>query len=238
MDGARAAVSGIDLPTGVLKDDQVLKSIKFREMAGPEEDIMASNMTAGQKLSEVMLNCTMEFSGISDRPTLRKLIDKMVVTDRWLYLVQLRALSLGSSYRFESTCPSCGSEDKVNYDLNQIQVKNPPDAKMLFSEATLPSGRTVRWKIADGETDAKIEKLATTKNAATIALFARCTEVDKKPAVIADVLNMSLKDRIKFREEIDSKEGDFDDEFDAVCPKCSHEYKAQLRLDGRSFFSL
>jgi hypothetical protein len=217
MEGGKAAIAGVDLP---------------------EEDILASNLPASRKLTQVMANCTLDFSGVTDRPTIEKLMDKMVITDRWFYLVQLRVLSLGPQYQFEAICPACGVADKLFYSLGQIQVKNAPKAKELFTETDLPSGRKVRWKVADGLTDEKITKLATERNAATVGLFARTTEVDGKPASISDVLNMSLKDRTFLRQQIDAKEGEFDDEFDARCNKCSHEYRAQLQLDARSFFSL
>lgn len=238
MENAKAAIGTVELPTGIRVDNVVIKKITFREMAGPEEDILASSMKVSEKLNSVMTGCTQSIGDIVDRAQIKVLIKKLVESDRWFYLVQLRVLSLGSNYSFMSRCPACGVEEKMNYDLKQVQVKNPPSAEALFIETTVPSGKKIRWKIADGEVSEKIEKIANSTNAATVALFARATEVDGKPAMISDILELPLRDRSALRKEIESKEGEFDDEFDATCSKCGHTYKANLELEGASFFSL
>jgi hypothetical protein len=148
MENAKSCVAALELPTGVVHEGQVLKKIKYRELAGPEEDVLASNMSAAQKMTEVMANCVLEFGSVTG-PQVRPLVAKMVVTDRWYYLVQLRILSLGSQYYFETHCPSCNQKDKVSYDLRKIEIKNPPDANLLIQEFTLPSGNKLRWKIMD-----------------------------------------------------------------------------------------
>lgn len=239
MDNAKAAVGVVELPTGVLSGEQVLKGLKFRELAGPEEDILASNMPASQKMTEIMANCTMEISGVLARNEIKSLISKLVITDRWFYLVQLRSLSFGSAYLTDVTCPACQAPGKETIDLNSIQVKNPPNAKELYGELVLPkTKRKIRWKVADGETDLKIEKMANQSKAASVALFARVTEVDDRPAAMSDVIDLPMSDRAALRKAMDDKEGEFDDEFDVSCQKCGHAYKAQMQLDGKSFFSL
>lgn len=237
MENAKSPLGSVELPTGVKVEGEVIKQLSFRELAGPEEDILASSMKASVKLTEVMSNCTQSIGTITDRKTIKDLTRKLVISDRWFYLVQLRILSLGAAYKFTSKCPHCQSEDKLTYDLGQVAVTKAPSAENLFVEKVLPSGLKVRWKIADGEVDEKIERMANDKNAATVGLFARITEINDKPAALSDVVQMTLKDRSALRESIGELEGDFDDTFDAVCPKCGESYKANLELDGRSFFS-
>lgn len=237
MEGAKACVGSCELPTGVVNEGQILKILKFRELAGPEEDILASNMPAAQKMTEVMANCVMEFGNVTG-PSIKNLVQKMVITDRWFYLVQLRVLSLGPQYHFEVGCPACAGKDKVYYDLRKVSVKNPPVANQLIQEFTMPSGRKLRWKVMDAEIDQKIERTATEKNKASVGLYARVTELDDKPPALSDIVNLPMRDRAAFRDEIEKKEGSFDDEFEATCPKCSHLYTGELQLDGRSFFSL
>jgi len=239
VENARAAVGSIELPTGVFMNDQVMKIIKFRELAGPEEDVLASNMGSSQKMSQVMANCTLELGTLTAPQDIRKAIEKLVVTDRWFYLVHLRVLSLGSAYHFETNCPHCNAKDKITYDLTTVKVDKAPVANALYSEVTLPrSGKKVRWKVADGETDAKIEKMATTGREASVALFARVTEVDSRPAVLSDVIDLPMADRSFLRKAMDEKEGEFDDKFKKNCPSCGQEYEGQLQLDGKTFFSL
>ncbi len=238
IEGGRSALGECALPTGFRIEGEIVQSISYREMAGPEEDILASNMPVATKFTQVMAQCTKAIGQITDPGKIRSLMDQMVVTDRWFYLVKLRCHSLGSDYPFSSKCPSCGHEDKKLFDLNEIKVKNPPKADALFREVKTPSGLLVRMKAADGLTDQRIEKLANDQNAPTVGLFARITEINGQPADLADVKQMSLKDRAMLRKEIEQHEGKLEDTFGAICPKCSHEYEGEIQLDGESFFSL
>lgn len=238
MEEGKASIGSLELPTGFRIGDQTVRTIKFREMAGPEEDILASNMPVTQKLNDVMAGCTQAIGDVVDPAQIRALIPKLVISDKMLYLVHLRCLSLGTEYGFTCRCPECKKESKLKYDLRQIVVTNPPPADKLINELVLPSGKKIRWKVADGIVEQTIEKSATDRNAATIGLFARITEIDDLPPKLSDVVGLSMRDRSKLREEINLREGDFDDTFDARCDACGHEYRAELEIDGRSFFSL
>lgn len=240
MEGAKAAVGSCTLATGVKdKEGVVHKDIVFRELAGPEEDLLGSRKTkVSNKIHQILANCCQKIGTVEDRPTINDMVKKMVGVDRWLYLFKLRTLSLGKEYQFQTTCPQCGTEDKVLYDLEQIKVIKAPDAEKLIQEDTLPSGRTVRWRIADGGIEATIENNTMDDRAMTVALHARITELDDKPPSFTDVKGMSLRDRAALRKIIEEKEGQVDDEYDAVCPKCGHEYRDSLPMDPVDFFGL
>jgi transcription elongation factor Elf1 len=165
------------------------------------------------------------------------MMDEMVISDRWFYLVQLRILSLGADYKFSTQCPSCQHEDKVIFDLREVKVKKAPQADALYRELTLPSGQSVRIKVADGVSDAKIEKMANESNAPTIGLFVRIAEMNGGPVDLADVKQMTMRDRAFIRQAIEEHEGQLDESFEANCPKCGHTYEGEMQLDGRTFFS-
>lgn len=240
MEGAKSSVGSCELPTGVLRDDQkISKSVVFREMAGPEEDVLAAqSMSASQKISQILVNCTTDFDGERESSVIRKLIDKLVITDRWYLLTQLRCHSLGPRYEFKAKCPSCEHVEKLTVDLRETKVADAPHASQLFRDLELPSGKKVRWKVADGQVEAMIEQMAK-KNpdkAATVALASRVTEIDGQPSTFAQVLNLSMRDRQVLRQAIDKGEGDFEDSFDAQCGACGTEYKVELQLEAESFF--
>ena len=237
MEGSKAVIGSCELPTGFRIDGQVVTQITFRELAGPEEDILASNLPVNQKLSTIMANCTKTVGSVAEGSKIRRLMDEMVISDRWFYLVQLRILSLGADYKFQSKCPSCGAVDKVVFDLREVKVKNAPKADQLYREITLPSGQTARLKVGDGISDGKIEKLANETNAPTIGIYVRVSELNNKPADLADVKQMSMRDRAAIRQAIEEMEGTVDESYSAQCPKCGHEYESELALDGRSLFS-
>ena len=237
MEGAKAAIGSCELPTGFWVDEQVLTQVTYRELAGPEEDVLASNMPVSQKLSLVMAQCTKSIGPVTEFNRIKKIMDQMVISDRWFYLVQLRILSLGADYTFVSRCPACNHDDKVIFDLREVKVKNAPKADCLYKEITVPTGSKVRLRVADGISASKIEKLANETNAPTIGLYVRISEIDNRPADLADVKQMTMRDRAYIRKVIEEMEGQLDESYTATCPKCSHTYDGEMQLDGRTFFS-
>jgi len=239
MDGAKSQFGEAELPTGVkLEDGEIAKKVLFREMAGQEEDILASpSLTMASKITSILANCTIELGTLKDPSQIRKAVEKLVMTDRWYYLVHLRIHSLGVLYKFEIECRECGKPDKQQIDLRELHVKNAPSPDKLIHETTLPSGNKVRWKVADGLVDHQIQKMAKPANVASVALFARCLEYnDAPPAGLVQFVNMSMRDRTHLRRDIDKFEGDFDDKFKTKCPSCGNEYEGEMELDPQSFF--
>lgn len=237
MEDAKAAVGEMTLATGWMIADQLVNTIKYRELAGPEEDILASRMSVNSKMTSVMANCTLAIGSITEPHLIRKHIQNMLITDRWIYLVALRTLSLGSDYRFGVNCPNCQKGDQVIYDLRQIKIINAPKPDALFKEITLPTGKSCRIRAADGEVEATIERMSKDDNAPTVALFARVAEIGGQPADLVTIKNLPLRDRQAIRKAIDELEGDIDDKVMLKCPSCQHEHEAQLELSGANFFS-
>lgn len=237
MDEAKSAINTVELPTGVSDENEIHKVITFRELSGYEEDILASKkMKTSAKMSLLMSNCIIKFGEVEDRQKINKFVKKMLITDRWFFLTQLRSLSLGNVYEFLSTCPSCGKDDKVFFDLNDLKITNPPKADVLYKEVKLPSGSMVRIKAADGFVEEKIETQSTDENAATIGMLARVSEINDRPATIDAIKSMKWKDRSALRKAIDKFEGEMDDKYKASCPHCSHEYEAELPMSAENFF--
>lgn len=238
MEGSHASVNTCELVTGVVVDGQVVKTIEFRELAGPEEDILAAEkMKYSDRITRILQNCTIKIGAVQDRKSINQLIEQLVTADRWYYLVQLRVLSVGKDYVFESVCPECNFKDKVIYDLSQVTVKSELKADKLMIETKVgPKNRVVRWKAADGKTEAKIETMTKDDQAVTTALYARIESIDDKPSSFDDVRNMTMRERRDLEKDIKKIEGSIDDEVEFTCPKCAHQYKGDLPLDGRSFF--
>jgi len=240
MEGAKSPLGSYELPTGVKVDEVgVIKNIIFREMTGIEEDVLASQkMLTATKLTQIIANCITKFGDIEDRAQINAFAKRLVVTDRWGCLLQLRSLSVGNIFTFVTTCPDseCAHKDKVDYDLAQIKIERPPNADELFREFELADGRKIRWKIADGAVEEKIEKIATDQNKATVGLYARVDSIDGKPAGIESIKILPMKERSRFRNAIEKEEGDFDDEYKATCPKCHNEYTSDMELSGSEFF--
>lgn len=241
MEGARSSVASCELGTGIkFKKDEneiVIKDITFREMAGPEEDLLASKkMNPAQKIENIMVNCIQKFGDVEDRSKIKEMFNRVVTVDRWYYLIQLRIHSVGSIYSFESICPECDEKDKLDFDLNQIKIKESPDVDKLINETKLPSGKTVRWRVADATIENQIERKTKDNNARTVALFERIMELDGKPPGFEAIRILGFKDRGFLRKEIDRIEGEIDDDYKATCPKCGHEYKEELPINGADFF--
>jgi hypothetical protein len=238
MDNARSSYGSCELKSGIYTEATgVIKNIEFRELSGMEEDVLASNkMSLSEKLTRVMSNCTIKIGTIEDRKTINEMIPKIMMADRWYYLVQLRILSVGAAYSFKAKCPSCEHVDAVDYDLNQMKVESSADISNPYREIKLPSGKVVRYRLADGTVDAKIESSSNDQNSATAGLYARIDTIDGQPVGIDKVKALVLKDRAALRADIDKNEGSIDDVVKFVCPECGHKYEGNLPLEGRSFF--
>lgn len=236
MESAKSNLGSVELPTGILFEEQVLKTITFRELAGPEEDILASNLNPLDKMSQILANCVVQIGNVSDKKKIRDIVDQLLVSDSMYYLVKLRIHSLGGLYHYTSKCPSCGADDKKTYDLEQINVKKAPAPDNLFKELTTPSGRKVRWRHMNGLIQKKANQMDNGSNSATIGIYVRITEVDDKPASLSDVANMSLRDRNAIRKSFEENEAEFDAEVGIQCPKCGHDYKEDLDIEPQLFF--
>lgn len=237
--GGKSAVGSCKLPTGVVHEESVLKDIVFREMAGPEEDLFANRkMSVSKKFTLVMQNCIQKFGDIEDRHKINSLVLKMVETDRFYLLIQLRILSVDQILNFDTICPSCKQSSKVQFDLSGVCINNPPDAKNLLKDVKLKSGSVVRIKVADARAEEVIEKAANEKSAMSLALMARVESIDDKPASLSDVIQMSMRDRKVLRDAIDELEGDLDDQYQTTCSHCGHEYSGSLPLESSDFLSV
>jgi hypothetical protein len=214
-----------------------VKTLQIRELTGIEEDILASNMPMAKKMTAVMANCTMKAGDFLEKVKIDEAIRKATITDRWHLLIALRVLSLGSDYVFKATCPHCGKEDELHFDLNKIAVKKAPKADVMFHEIDLPSGLKARLKIGTGETEEKIEQMSKDQTAATVGIYARLAEINGKPPSFSEVQQLPMKDRNAIRAKIEELEGELDDEYTQTCIGCGREWKAELPLEGRSFFS-
>jgi len=237
MEGTRPSVSVCELPTGFLIDGKVLNELTFRELAGPEEEILASKkMLASRRFTKVMGNCIQKIGPLEDRVVISKAIEDMTTSDRIFFLIRLRMISIGELYNFSYPCPECKHVDKLVYDLKGVEFKNPPKADALFKEITLPSKQKVRLRVANSAIEERIEKSANEPSAVTMALFARIESLDDRPPAMSDITNMTLKDRNAIRKAIDDLEGDVDDTFEADCTKCGEHYSASIPIGSADFF--
>lgn len=237
MEGAKPSLGSCELPTGVkIESGEILKTIQFREMCGSEEDLLASSMPVSQKISLLLTQCTKSIGTLDQAHLFKSLIEKLPMTDRMYYLIQLRIQSLGSSYAFEFQCDQCQKKSKHQVDLREIQVLNPPDAKQLFQETKLPSGNLIRWQISNGQTERELEKLLQKDQSISVGLFVRCTEFNQQPITMDHIKNLSMKDRSFFKKEIEKNEGTLDDQIEITCSHCGYETKEAIAFDASFFY--
>src|SRR6185312_6264695 len=231
MEGSRPSVSSCELPTGFMLEGKVIEEVSFRELAGPEEEILASKkMLASKRFSKVMANCIQKIGPYDDHALISKAIDDMVISDRIFFLIQLRIISLGENFNFSYPCPACGNVDKLMFDLKNIKFLNPPKADNLFKEFKLPSGPSVRLRVGNSTIEERIEKTSGEPSAVTMALYARVETLDNRPPALSDIKELTLKDRNAIRKAIDELEGEVDDTFEADCPKCGEHYEASIPI--------
>jgi hypothetical protein len=246
------------LPCGYVDSSGKLHNIVvMRQMTGVEEDMMANdNLAVTERVRNILRSCCDKIGDIDDpKIVIAALEDNgdlpkgalpVTAADRLAMLLFLRIVSVGNTYRYDTTCPHCDKENKGNMiDLRTLDIKYVDDPTKRVGKVKLPrSGVEVSLKILTAKDEVEVSKLNPNQaNARTLALMARIVTIGGKPlppqfAGIELVKQMPYQDRIYLRKVFDFMEGAIDTEIEVVCSKaaCEKIYKFSLDL-GQVFFS-
>ena len=262
----------ITLPNGIEYKGLWTKTVVLDEMTGDEEDILADQerkqdgsgllvVSGPARMSQILSRCTVSVGDNGDvkRPVgSDRFEDPEFFLDMWanayardreLAIIRLRQLSIGDSYQFSETCPSCRKEiPKVTYDLGKQEVRSIDleVASLPSHDTTLPrKGDVVSWGLQRGEADeiAAEEVTRDFPGAFLSELMAqRVKAVNGKKLRMADtrkyVQRLSAADRQALREAMEQGEGRYDTQIEIVCgnPACRATFYRPLSVARMSFF--
>ena len=247
--GFEIPLESVPLPSkGIIDPEEnplhMAETIDIRAMRGKDMDILNSPALAkkGTTITEVLKACLVD-----------KRIDvkNMISGDRDAIMVALRILSFGSEYPVEISCPKCGENQEIEFNLNNVPInslKVEPDAlgENKFS-LTLPFSKkkvVVKFLTGTEEEDIMVASQKKKKNKVlnegliTTQMLFSITSVDGKSDrafVNKFVNNMPARDVLYVQRFLakNTPSAELKGEFD--CNICDENSEVDIPI-GASFF--
>ena len=184
-----------------------VQSAEVRELRGRDEEVIAKAKATGDpvRLLDAILRVGVVSVGdITEQPALNKALDKLLLGDRDLLVMQIRRLAFGDTIRLDVTCPYCDTEFTVDYSFaDDVPLKaheaSSDKAQRLFDLET-PSGKAVEIALIDGEaqkrvfTPENVNKTGAELN--TLMLREVVKSIDGKPVKgVGPILDLPTRDR-------------------------------------------
>jgi rubredoxin len=140
------------------------ESIEIKYMTAKDEDILTSKsylkkgIAIDKLLQNVIVNKSID-------------INSLLSGDKNALIIAARTTGYGSSYQTKMTCPSCGAQGTIDFDLEEeSKVKSSEEVEGVQDNgdgtfvATTPRGNIeVKMRLLDGSSEKKLLKLTATK---------------------------------------------------------------------------
>lgn len=244
METPSSSVGLCELPCGyITPDGRLYTDAQVREITGYEEDMLVSDaVPASQKLDMLLAGCTVRIGPVSDPGALAAIIPTLTVGDRVAMLFAIRRATIGDALPMRHECPNkeCRTKSLFVVNLSDLKIQKMADPMKRVYDVTLPSGRTVRFRVSTGEDEARTAKFLKKDkmDAVSQMMLMRLDLLDGQPPSLEMLKKMGMKDRSFLRREFNRVEGGVDTSIDLECPKCGTEWTTELNVSANSFFSL
>lgn len=240
----------LDPDTGMLFD-----KVKVRDIGGDEEDILADKSVPFRvRLEAVMAGCALEFlpsdedkekhpnvESISSQKGILRAVEGLTAYDRTAMLIDLRSISPGPWFHFETKCPNrvpqCGAMQTKSVLLSEMPRQIPEDVRLREYEVTISKGRVVKMRVMLGAHEEQLEKLTDDgHNLFTAALLVRIVSIDGEKPTLKSVKALNSADRNKLRWAVSKREGKIDTSIVVKCASCGYEYEEEVTVGSFDFF--
>lgn len=237
LETPKSTVGVYELPCGYIDPHGALHvEVQLREMTGREEDLLASSkMSPQKKINALLASCTERIGNITDKAQIASTIMQLTQGDRVFLLIALRRTTLGDELPMEEECPSCKAKSNHIADLGTLDIKKLPDPMRRVFDLTLPSGKQVRFRLANGNDEERVAKVPDEEKP-SMMLLTRLEVFNGKPPTMQDVKSLGWKDRQALRAAFEDNDGGVDSSMEVSCPACGHTFKRDLDLGARGFF--
>lgn len=236
----------VTLPGGLIRKDQVIKTVTVKELTGADEEALAK---ASQSLSpfvflDRLLKCGVVSIGDEATVENEKLLKQMIIGDREALLLGIRKATYGSQLDVDGwMCSNCGATEDLSMDLSDIPYITMADTRN-DTEFDVPfrKGGYAKVRLATGADQlAMFEKNDLTRAQTETIMLSRCitTIVDPKgfehnmagfPSMARD---MSIPDRHAVLKQLAKRQpGPKYDEVKYECPNCSTEVNVSVTLSN------
>jgi hypothetical protein len=234
----------VTLPGGLIRKDQVIKTVTVKELTGADEEALAK---ASQSLSpfvflDRLLKCGVVQIGEEPVSDNEKLLKQMIIGDREALLLGIRKATYGTDLDVDGwICSNCGATEDLSMDIADIPYTVMPDARAdIEFEVPFRKGGFAKVRLATGADQlAMFEKPDLTRAQTETIMLSRCitTIVDPKgtehnmagfPSMARD---MSIPDRHAVLKELAKRQpGPKYDQVKYDCPNCSTEVNVSVTL--------
>tara|TARA_R110002020_G_scaffold9704_7_gene38010 strand:+ start:1550 stop:2284 length:735 start_codon:yes stop_codon:yes gene_type:complete len=205
-----------------LKDKN--KPITVRSMKFEDERMFADTSRKGADSLNILL----------DRCVSNIDIDDLLLIDKLILLIKIREATYGKDYEFDLTCTSCGAEERVGFDLNDLSVNElPSDFQDPFSISLPVLKKEIKIKLPRVK-DEQYVLTATNKN-----LWRFITDIDgcSDRGVISEVVKkLPLQDVHCIIKKLSGDEFGLEPKMNFSCPHCGHSEEIVLPISSDFFY--
>ena len=242
----------VDLPSGCIDEDGELhRTITFKEMTGKEEDLLGGAGDLVERLSQVVINCTIRIGSVENRSAISNMVADMSSSDRLISLIAIRRLSLGDHYDVSITCPrdSCGTKSRFTLNLAGLEIIAMPDPMVRTMEHTMCTGAVYRWHVMVAKDESWLQGMKRSlrnESPFTMAMLSRIDKIDDfvfdretprgTTQAIEFLQSRPARERNQFREIFPALEGSVDTDVEFKCPACQAQWESELNVGNPSFF--
>lgn len=176
----------------------VPEEVTIRNLTGADEKIIYSGLNESS-MDKLIKNCIVDPTDIS--------VSEMCEQDKFYILFQVRILTFGSAYRFETQCQECGAKLEVSIDLDSLPVQYAPDNFDDMLNITLPARKDeIRIKILNSkdiiEVNRLLAKIKKVNDQGTKMILQMASLIDR----VNDKEMKSLIERQKYVESLSSRD--------------------------------
>lgn len=177
-------------------------------------------------------------------------ISKLLMTDKFFLMMQLRSISYGADYTFKQKCPYCTATFQHTIQLPEgltMKVSEPTDVEPF--EVFLPRcKKKVTVRFLRGEDEEAIEKYVQAKPNASkeegdpgyeYRIATQLVSIEGKELDILERLrfceNLTGMDSLAIRRVVSEKEPGLDLSIQCVCPTCRNDIHTGVQLTNEFF---
>lgn len=164
--------------------------------------------------------------------------DDVLVGDRFVALLQIRAATYGQEFEFATKCADCGHKFTWSVRLDQLPIKWLADEDVqtlkdgALLTATAPDGKAVKYRLATGKDEKAVARLVKTEDKAVLSMLARRISSIEGVENVMDYLGeLSLGDVLKLAKKLDSRDCGVETAIDIECEDCGTVTETRLPLE-------
>ncbi len=222
---------GVFLRVGLWHDHARELDVSLRALTGTEEESLGDAARWSSPAARVSALLAHAVTRIGDIEHISiDYIRALNVLDRDLLLIALRQFHFGDRVDVTLTCPNaeCGKKIDLDFRLSDLPIPDRVDAQPDYEFEI--DGRRISFRLPNGgDQEFAAASYAADPVAAEHAILTRCIlAIDGEPATEAAAL--TAEQLTALGEEMDRRDPQIDNEFDAVCPECGNAFRAYFDI--------